>query len=388
MARWVGLLGLALLASLLPAESRVATAASSKASLPFVWVFPHLKSGGHWTSSSGGLTFDGKTIASIPSPLKISRGTGFAVQAEIRILGPGPFNANLLGAGVFARTAPKDVHTTVEGGSFVSGASDSENDGPQLEWSDVTAGAGTAFDPKADWHTYRLEVSGEQYGLFIDGQKMVQHALPAYQNPVQVGVFSDYERINVRKFVVVPAAPPAIPSVPDPPLDRMVLQLSDLPTDVFFKPTMHHVYANEEVARTRGVSLAALESAGRLVSFGVDFLPLTLGLPDVFSSVAAYQSPQQAAADAQALTAHFKVVVVAQGGTDVVDFPGSAGQSSAGYMFHAHPGGLTMVLFAQRGRYLSETIVLDDPLFFPENDAVALTTQLAMAVDTHIQDFG
>jgi len=171
----------------------------------------------------------------------------------------------------------------------------------------------------------------------------------------------------------------------------MVLQLSDLPTDVFFKPTMHHVYANEEVARTRGVSLAALESTGRLVSFGVDFLPFILGLPGVFSSVAAYQSAQQAAADAQALTAHFKAGVVAQGGTDVVDFPGSAGQSSAGYMFHAHPGGFTteyMVQYAQRGRYLSETIVLDDPLFFPENDAVALTTQLAMAVDTHIQDFG
>jgi hypothetical protein len=231
--RRLALLALALFASLLPAESRMA-AAAPKASLPFVWVFPHLKSGAHWTSSKTGLAFDGKSIASISPALKIPSGTGFAVQAQIRLVGTGPFNANLMGAGVFARTAPKDIHTTVEGGSFASGASDSENDGAQLAWSDVTAGAGLAFDPGTDWHTYRLEVSGDQYTLFLDGQKMVQHALPSYQNPVQVGVFSAYERISVRAFLVVPAGAPVARLAPDPSLDRMVLQLSDLPTDVFF----------------------------------------------------------------------------------------------------------------------------------------------------------
>jgi hypothetical protein len=154
---------------------------------------------------------------------------------------------------------------------------------------------------------------------------------------------------------------------------------------------MHHVYSNEEVARSRGVSQAAVGNSGRLLSFGVDFLPFSLGLPDVFSSVVVYRSAQQAAADVPALVAFFKAGASGRGATNVRDFPASVGQSSAGYIFDATPGGTVttyLILFAQSGRYVSQTIVVDDSAFFPETSAVALALNLAGTMDRHIQEFG
>jgi hypothetical protein len=388
-----GLIALACVAACafqLPGDNRT-EAASARASLPFKWTFAHIKTGGHWTKSGSGVAFDGKSVGSLAAPLKIAPGTTFAVQAEVRILGTGPFKANVTGAGVFTRTDAKDVHTTVEGGAFLSGTKETDDQGAQLAWGEVTTGSGNAFDPGTAWHTYRLEASADQYRLFVDGRQMIQHALPDKQNPVQAGIFAAYERVIVRKFEVLPASTPPVQVPADPPLDKMVLQLSDLPAILFFYPNMEHVLSNAEVARSRGDTIAAVAQTGRVVGFEVDYSVFNPALPDLYSSVVAYKSPSDAVNDVRARVAASKKGAVAQGGVNLRAFPQQVGQVSDGYMFDAYPGGVRtiyIVLWAARGRYAGETILVDDPALLPENTAVTVVAQLATAVDNHIQANG
>jgi Domain of Unknown Function (DUF1080) len=59
-----------------------------------------------------------------------------------------------------------------------------------------------AYDPSTQWHTYRLEVRGDDLRLLIDGQDVVEVVDPTFSSQVQIGLFSTTCRIQVRDFSV------------------------------------------------------------------------------------------------------------------------------------------------------------------------------------------
>jgi hypothetical protein len=77
-----------------------------------------------------------------------------------------------------------------------------------------TAGAGVSFpedvpsrqfDPGSDWHTYRIEVEGNEMRVFVDGSQLVEtvdNTLISNEGG-QLAIFSYYLQVNVRSFKVI-----------------------------------------------------------------------------------------------------------------------------------------------------------------------------------------
>ena len=136
-----------------------------------------------------------------------ARGSAYAVEAEIRVRGlaEGVCDQNF---GIVA--GPEGG--VVWGGGVLYGC-DGEARARLTDVSDWTDGydrdrplAAKMFEPDRGWHTYRLEVRGNQLRLLIDGQPVLEATDAAAgsggDRGAQVGVWSQGARIAVRRIAI------------------------------------------------------------------------------------------------------------------------------------------------------------------------------------------
>jgi hypothetical protein len=367
----------------------VAHAASTTPHLPFTWAFPRSHAG--WHLSGGVLSYGGMSYGRLVAPIRLAPNQSFAVQAQVRILGAGRLTNVLDGAGIFARSHAKEPHSDVQAGSFVDAWGNTRQDGPQLLWNGITENDAT-MDPGKAWHTYRLELRGAQYTFSVDGTVMARYDIPSRRNPVQVGVFSSLERVQVRSFTVTAVSGTPITTSADPPLSRMSLRLSDLPASSYFQPLMVHIDTDAEVARLRGVSAASVVASGRLVGLSSEFQAFDGTIVTAFDSVAAYTTSTAAQAAMRALVASGEAGVRANGATALDEFSTPLGDADAGFTFVAplDPGssGRFTVLYAVHGVYLTEVQVDAYAAGLSEADARTLVSHLAGTVLARVAKYG
>lgn len=333
-----------------PGHAAALVRQEAAATVLYRWKLPAKGHVGSWNFSRGTATYDGESIQPLLAPFALHHVANFAIQASMQGMGPGGPEATLVGFGLVVRQAPNDPHTSIEGGSFVS--KDPENNGPDLYWNGDTVG-GAAFDPRRSWHVYRLEVHAGEYTLLIDGKELVAYRIDDYPNPTRVGVFSDYYKVRVKDFTVFALAPLAQPVTTFPPTKQFALTLADLPPTTFYQPTLRHYYLNEEYAREHQLTAAALNAAGRIVSYGVDYYTTGANLIDIYNTVVAFRTPTDAAADVPVRLAAFRQDPRTSRNYHALP-PDQVGDTSGGFSFDVAGDGLAftlLVLYFQRGSY-------------------------------------
>jgi hypothetical protein len=356
---------------------------------PFTWTFSNVPAG--WSSSSGVLSYDGSSLSRVVAPVRLPAGVPFTVQARVRVVGPGALSETLDGAGLFVRQKTDRPGTDVEAGTFVDTWDDTRQDGPQLYWNGYTVDDAT-MSPGAGWHTYLLEVRGARYTLSVDGKRMARFDIPSRRNPVLVGVFSRFERVQIRNLSVRETSGLPLAGSAPPPLALMTLQLRDFPADMYFEPLMEHYDTNAEEARLRGVSAASLTASGRILGLSQDFVPFDGSITSVFDTVAAYTSATAAQAAMASLVTTGEAAVSAHGATNVEAFSATSGDASSGFTFETPLGDGTVGRFAALyltvGGYLAEVEIDANADAVSDSAIRTLTSQLAADVATRIQQHG
>jgi hypothetical protein len=71
-----------------------------------------------------------------------------------------------------------------------------------LEKVGISALIETVFDPKTDWHTYRLEAKGSSIRLLVDGKLLLQADDSMYSSGGKLGISSFQTRLNVKSYKV------------------------------------------------------------------------------------------------------------------------------------------------------------------------------------------
>lgn len=365
----------------------VHAAGPSQSAVLYRWAFPAKGSTGPWSYRNHVLTYGGLASSTALARFKLKHVARFAVQATIRGLGLGPIHGTLAGYGLVVRQVPGDPHTSIEGGSFQSGygSYQSEDTNPELYWNGDTIG-GAAFAPGTAWHAYRLEVRDNEYTLLIDGKQMVTYRIDDYSFPTAVGVFSLYDRVQVKNFSVLSLGSAGTTSTPPLPLKRLNLGLADLPKDIYFQPQLSHYYTNDETARERGVSLQTIAATGRIAGYAVEYFPWDAALTDLYSSVAAFRTPAEAQADTLSRLKQLEQTYASSDNYQTL--PAPAGDVGGGFRVSLSSGGFTVdvvALLFSRGSYfvLIRTAFNADPHLSGAAE-IAQANALAKVVDAHI----
>jgi hypothetical protein len=163
---------------------------------------------GQWQTVSGILTYDGSGTSVFIGPTRTGSKQNFAVEARIQALGK-PANNYSCGYfyGIFVRGdykagSPGDV------GGFDAGLRSACNENSYWSvWTGLDAYnpdlvvRSNAKDDKA-WHTYRIEVHGNQYTLYVDGNKMGTGLNNRFLSGTAVGLFALNDQIDVSSFQV------------------------------------------------------------------------------------------------------------------------------------------------------------------------------------------
>lgn len=326
--------------------------------LLYSWKLPARGHAGDWRVQNHVAIYDGSANGAVFAPYKLKSGMDFAIQAQLRGVGPGPIGVNLPGFGIVVRTVASNPHTSVAGGLYFTG---SDDNGPQIYWNGQTVG-GNTLDPGTSWHTYRFAVQGDIYTLSIDGKTMVQYNVDAYPNPTRAGVFGAFYGVRMRNFQIFSVGPATsqIPTAPE--LQRFNVTAADMPTDELYAPYLQHWFTNQETARARKVSLSAVQASGRIISYETDFYSPSQGIDDVYSAVTAYQTADDAHADLPV-----RVNTVTRGYRSdsrcpsVTPLPTTlSGDTSGGVAVECHTLGITVrfvILYAVRSHYLITTEV-------------------------------
>lgn len=377
--------GVVFLVALLPAAAQAST--SSASSALYTWKLPANGQFHGWRASGGMLSYDGRSTSALFVPYTLHT-TNFSIQAEMRSTGAGGIQATLAGFGLTVREHYGNPHEAVSGGSFYSVSE--ENNNPDLLWNGMTAG-GQAFDPKTDWHLYRLDVQGDEYRLSIDGTLMVTYTIDDYPHPRRVGFFSTYRQVEIKSFSVYPLGAPSSPApVSVPQLATLNLNYGDLPTDAFYLIDLRHWYTDAEVARERNVPEAQVQATGRLDAYGIDIAPDAVSVFDIYSEVTAYDTAQDAQRDVTARLATFQSQNASKGDYHAFDHTQvPLGSTGGGFTFTVDTGDNTtargVTVYFAEGRY---SVIVDEVF-----DASAVTAAqalsnalvLAQPVDARVQ---
>lgn len=123
---------------------------------------------------------------------------------------------------------------------------------------------GNRFRPDRRWHTYRLDVWGNAYQLFIDGRAATARVrIPGYDSYRWIGLWSMYYHIKVRDFRVTALAPTRRAAADVTTLERRTLTWSD----EVGKPVINAQFLNSrQLARLWQVGTATLDRRGYLLS--------------------------------------------------------------------------------------------------------------------------
>jgi hypothetical protein len=128
----------------------------------------------------------------------------YAVEVEAQIL---RFNR-------FPETGGNDFLVMARGAIFGGVGIPCPGRGPQVDRPMLHLDAwfcgflvGKAFAPGQEWHTYRLEVEGNELRLFVDGELQLQERSNRTLSGGEVGVLSHRVEVGIRRFAVYSLAP-------------------------------------------------------------------------------------------------------------------------------------------------------------------------------------
>lgn len=152
-----------------------------------------------WKTVDGMLVNDGthrNWRLSIVAPYQPT-GIDYAVQAEIQVINVGGCSS----FGLVAR-APQSsgFGDSTDTNGIQGGVNYCEFKGANI-W-DVPVNH-TNYDPGTTWHTYRLEVKGNNIRFLIDGAPQLTATDNRYLSPGSMGLWCDTTQLNVRSFKVL-----------------------------------------------------------------------------------------------------------------------------------------------------------------------------------------
>jgi hypothetical protein len=231
------------------------------------------------------------------------------------------------------------------------------------------------MDAGTSWHTYRLEVRGVDYRLYVDGKQMVEYTIYDHQAPTHAGIFSTLQSVHVRNFSVTALSGAAPTPLPKIPYASLVVQPTDLPNTLFGVPDEQHVFTDAQSAVRNGTALSDVEASGQIATYGVDYLLYGTGLADIFSEVIAFRTGEQATAALPGILTRVSTAVAQDHGTNVHSLPISGGEASSGLAFEVSVTGIPtdyLVFHVLQGRYIEELFLVTDPAIFSENDTLSI----------------
>jgi hypothetical protein len=225
---------------------------------------------------------------------------------------------------------------------------------------------GTRFHPNHRWHTYRLEVRGDSYRLFIDGLPATALIrIPGYQTYRWVGLWSMYYRIKVRDFRVIALAPASLSATDVHTLQDRALTWSD----EVGKPEINAQFlSSEQMAYLWHMDAGILRQHSYALSYsqawggGGDATRAhrTRAVHEISDSLTAYRTvegaqwgfAEEATIDRQAKEARagFQEVPVA-----------SVGEDRYAFQYTEPNGAIVMVLDFRRANYVAHLKVIATP---------------------------
>lgn len=146
-----------------------------------------------WKTVDGMLVSDGTNGSvrlSITAPAALNTIDDYAVEAEIQVV-------RALGCSSFGVVARIDG----KGGGYQAGINYCEFKGAAF-WQMLDLGY-KEFQPGSGWHTYRLEVQGNNLKFLIDEALALETSDNRYLSGGQVGLWSDEVQLNIRSFKVI-----------------------------------------------------------------------------------------------------------------------------------------------------------------------------------------
>jgi len=244
------------------------------------------RQGWSWPTAHGMLVWNGHDPSVAVAPFRINHVRRYAVEAEIKNLGPrftpGDLKVITAGFGIVVQEHSNSIGwyfpSKVQGllAGFVRSPAvpgfrcieapqvPCTFDDAGLVWGPYSAGL-TRFHPDHRPHLFRIDVDGTVYRLSIDGiQQGPPIRISGYGRYGRIGLWSLYYRIQVRSFRVI--VPPSVRSstvVDMGSLETKVLTWSDPVGKLTFNP---HFMMNAEYAREYHLSAAAVQRSGRLLS--------------------------------------------------------------------------------------------------------------------------
>jgi hypothetical protein len=335
-------------------------------------------------TGDGTVSFTGAGTGQMLAPFSTRATHDFAVEAEVEAVGPALHPE--AGYGVEVRGAWPSQG--IAGGSHFSATP--ELNEPLLLWGrDSVGGADVALG--AGYNTYRLEVHGRDYTLFINGRRIVRFTIGKFGKGTTVGVWSLNQQILVNSFKVTQLRS-AKPLAALPAVEVVDLRPQDVPSSL--APGDGHFATNQELARLNRVPLATLAGAGNIISYHTSYIALSqpdFGPVWATASVDAFLSPDTAQTSLTTRLAGLGQLWSGNTNYAASTVGGLGDEAHAlGYEYFAGNYDATQVAIVfRRGRYVvsvSESFVQGGGV--TRSDLVAQSTALARIVDGRIQGLG
>lgn len=155
-----------------------------------------------WKTVNGIIVNDGTEFGTIMSPLKPGREgvANYAVEAEIQVIKEGRDGS----FGIIMRSDYYAGYIFSTGGGLLyvdhHSAVISVNECPTCYNSEILAE--NAFGLDNEWHTYRVEVFGNELRLLIDGREFVRVTDNRFLEGGEIGLWSYNTQLQVRNFRV------------------------------------------------------------------------------------------------------------------------------------------------------------------------------------------
>lgn len=157
---------------------------------------------GSWQVVNGALLFDGAGASAILAPPTFTRRWNYAVEATIQTTGHSDYNGTS-GFGIaFRAKRGLDLYPHYGAPDALGAGVLNASAGIAPIWVYPEPLDRSDFDPHGGWHTYRVEVRGNDIRLLVDGQLAARAKSNRFLGGPRMGIFSIDSEIAVRDFKV------------------------------------------------------------------------------------------------------------------------------------------------------------------------------------------
>jgi hypothetical protein len=157
-----------------------------------------------WNTVNGMLVSDGSAESVVYAPYDPGDLADYAIEVEIQFIDPRPDSRDDVGFGIIARDSGDGGIDAYYWNNYTyEVAGSSVEPGLRLRSGEDKI-AGQEFPLDGEWHTYRLEVEGNQIRLYVDSGLVLFAQDNKFLNPGLAGLWvSENAQINVRAFRIV-----------------------------------------------------------------------------------------------------------------------------------------------------------------------------------------